>query len=85
MIYRFPAVFEQDKEDEKYINVVFPDLLGVVTFGEGMEDAVNMAKDVLLTMLEYDYIRNSNASTLEQTKSNFPGKQVLMVEVDYNG
>ena len=85
MIYRFPAVFEQDKEDEKYINVVFPDLLGVVTFGEGMEDAVNMAKDVLLTMLEYDYIRNSNASTLEQTKSNFPDKQVLMVEVDYNG
>ena len=85
MIYKFPAIFEQDKEDSKYINVVFPDLLGVVTFGEGMENAMEMAKDVLVSMLEYDYIRDSKASTLEETQCNFPDKQVLMVEVEYYG
>lgn len=85
MIYKFPAIFEQDKEDEKYINVTFPDLLGVVTFGEGIENAIEMAKDVLISMLEYDYVRNSKSSTLEETQNNFPDKQVLMVEVEYNG
>lgn len=85
MVYKFPAIFEQDKEEEKFINVTFPDLLGVVTFGEGMDNALEMAKDVLISMLEYDYIRNSKASTLEETQNNFPDKQVLMVEVEYNG
>ena len=85
MIYKFPAIFEQDKEEPKYINVTFPDLLGVVTFGEGLQNAIEMAKDVLLTMLEYDYIRNTPAKSLEQTQNNFPDKQVLMVEVEYNG
>ena len=85
MTYKFPAIFERDLEDEKYINVTFPDLLGVVTFGEGMENAMEMAKDVLLSMLEYDYIRNSKASSIEETQNNFPNKEIQLVEVEYNG
>lgn len=82
MVYKFPAIFEQDSENNQLINVTFPDLLGVVTFGEGMDNALEMAKDVLLSMLEYDYIKNAKASSLEETKANFPDKEIIMVEVE---
>ena len=40
----YPALLS---EEGKYVNVRFPDLPGCNTFGEGYEDAVNSAKDVL--------------------------------------
>ncbi len=82
MKYSFPAVFEKDKENPKFINVTFPDLMGVVTFGEGMDDARFMAKDVLTSMLEFDYVKNTKPTSLEQTKLNFEGKIVELVEVE---
>ena len=85
MKYSFPAIFEQDKEDKEFINVTFPDLWGVVTCGKGMEEAKLMAKDVLLNMLQFDYIRETKSKGLEQTKANFPNKTVELVEVEYNG
>lgn len=82
MKYRFPAIFEQDLENPQYINVTIPDIIGAVTFGEGEEEAMNMAKDLLKSMLEFDYVKNTNPSTLEQTQKNFPDKKILMVEVE---
>ena len=82
MKYSFPAIFEKDKSDAKFINVTFPDLMGVVTFGEGMEDARKMAKDVLCSMLDFDYIKNTKPTSLEKTKQNFKGKIVELVEVE---
>ena len=35
----YPAIFRVDGEDNKFINVSFPDIFGGVTFGEGMKDA----------------------------------------------
>ncbi len=82
MKYSFPAVFEKDKQDPKLINVTFPDLMGVVTFGEGMKEARFMAKDVLISMLEFDYVKNTKPTSLEKTKLNFPNKFVELVEVE---
>lgn len=82
MKYSFPAIFEEDKEDPKLINVTFPDIMGAVTFGEGEDDAMFMAKDLLLLMLEEDYVKNIKPKTLQETKNNFPDKKVLLVEVE---
>lgn len=82
MKYTFPAIFEKDKENPKLINVTFPDLMGVVTFGEGMDDARAMAKDVLLSMLDFDYVKNTKPTSLEKTKENFKDKTVELVEVE---
>ena len=85
MKYSFPAIFEEDKQDKESINVVFPDLWGVVTCGKGMDEARFMAKDVLKSMLQFEYIRETKSKGLEQTKVNFPDKTVELVEVEYNG
>ena len=85
MKYSFPAIFEQDKQDKNFINVIFPDLWGVVTCGKDMEEARLMAKDVLQSMLQFDYIRETKSKGLEQTKANFPDKTIELVEVEYNG
>ena len=85
MKYSFPAIFKQDQENKTLINVTFPDLMGVVTFGKGEEDAMSMAKDVLISMLQFDYVKNTKPSSLEQTKQNFPNENIKIVEVEYNG
>ncbi|MDE5758645.1 MAG: type II toxin-antitoxin system HicB family antitoxin [Allobaculum sp.] len=53
MNYIFPAIFE--KEDQFY-NVSFPDLKGCLTFGEGEQEAYQMAADALATMIEGSYL-----------------------------
>ena len=80
MKYSFPAIFRVDEENSKFVNVVFPDIPGAVTFGEGMENARYMAKDCLVTMEEY--VRVTPASTLTETQKNFPDDIVEMVEVE---
>lgn len=82
MKYSFPAIFEKDLVDDKFINVTFPDLLGAVTFGEGEEDALAMAKDLLITMLDYEYIRTTTPKSLEETQKLFPNKKIILVEVE---
>ena len=82
MKYSFPAIFEEDAEDPKLINVTIPDIIGAVTFGEGEEEAMNMAKDLLKSMLEFDYVKNTKPTSLEQTQQNFPDKKIVMVEVE---
>ena len=84
MKYSFPAIFERDKEDPSLYNVDFPDLWGVVTCGDGLEDARFMAKDVLKLSLEFEYIRETKPKSLEETKANFPDKHVELVEVEFD-
>ena len=80
MKYSFPAIFRIDNEDDRYINVVFPDIYGAVTFGENMEDAMHMAKDLLIAM--EDELKVSTPTSLEETRNNFPEDIVEMVEVE---
>ena len=46
-LVEYPAIFRKDEENPVYINVSFPDIFAGNTFGEGMEDAMYMAKDLL--------------------------------------
>ena len=75
----YPAIFE--KEDECY-NVTVPDIFGGVTCGEGLEDAIYMAKDMIKLMLTQATGQCFAPKTLEETQRNFPGKLVLLVEVE---
>ena len=82
MKYAYPAIFRVDKDDNKYINVSFPDLMGMVTCGEGMDDALFMAKDLLTLAMGIDYLRDTPPTSLEATCANFPDAEIIMVEVD---
>lgn len=46
--YIFPALFEAGYEDEQGYTVTFPDLLGCITEGDTLEEAIYMAKDASL-------------------------------------
>lgn len=82
MKYSFPAIFEPDTKNPNFINVTIPDIIGAVTFGEGAENAMIMAKDLLKSMLQFEYVRNTNPTSFEQTQRNFPNKKIVMVEVE---
>ena len=84
MKYSFPAIFERDKDNSEFVNVTFPDLWGVVTFGKDLDNVRFMAKDVLKTMLKFEYIRETMPKTLSETKANFPDKLEELVEVEFD-
>ena len=75
----YPAIF--DKEDDFY-NVIVPDIFGGVTCGEGYENAVYMAKDMIKIMLTEAPGQCFPPKSLEETKKNFPNKLVVMIEVE---
>lgn len=78
----YPALFTVDKKDPAWINVSFPDIWGGVTCGQGMDDALYMAKDLLKLMLETAPIQCEKPHSLEETKANFPDRVVMMVTVE---
>ncbi|WP_432702701.1 type II toxin-antitoxin system HicB family antitoxin [Lysinibacillus sphaericus] len=49
--YYFPAIFDPDTDNENGFTVTFPDLPGCITEGSDMDEAVYMAKDVLVGFL----------------------------------
>lgn len=49
--YIFPAIFDPGDDGEDGYTVTFPDLLGCITEGDDMEEAVFMAKDALAGFL----------------------------------
>lgn len=79
--YAYPAVFSVDEEDPKYINVRFPDIIGGFTFGEGMEDAIYMAKDILTMKLTDSKHQCYPPSNIEEIKKEYPKDTVMMIEV----
>jgi predicted RNase H-like HicB family nuclease len=50
-MYRYPAVFEEDEKN--MYSISFPDLEGVFSCGDSIEDALYMAKDCLGGYLQY--------------------------------
>lgn len=86
MKYVFPAVFIEEKSETDgivYVNVKFPDIMGCVTFGESLEEAVKMAKDALLCAVENGFLDHSKPTPKEKIQSLFPDNIVLDIEVEY--
>lgn len=82
MKYVYPALFEPDSDDSELINVTFPDIIGGATFGRGKGDALAMAKDLLRVMLTDAPAQCYEPKNLEETKKDFPGAEIIMVEVE---
>ena len=85
MKYHFYALLE--KED-KFYNVSFPDLPGANTFGENLEDAIDMASDALgghLLVMEDDHDYIPNPTNYHDLARNLKSQQQLqLVKVDTN-
>lgn len=79
MKYYYYAILEPEKH---YYNVTFPDLPGVNTFGEGIEEALDMASDALgghLLVCENDNDTLPEASTFDDLVSHLEVKQQLQL------
>ena len=81
VLYRYPAIFTQDPEDPKIISVQFPDIYPGVTFGEGFDDAMYMAKDLLTLMLTTARKQCFPPSSEESIRKDFPTGDIVYVEV----
>lgn len=81
----YPAVFIADLEDPNSINVTFPDIFGGVTCGQGFEDAVRMAEDLLATMLDCAPAQCYEPSSVEKVRKLFPeAEEVLLISPRYH-
>ena len=69
------------EEETDGFNVTIPDIFGGVTCAENYESAIEMAKDLILLMLNEAPGQCFSPKSLEETKNNFPDKQIVMVEV----
>ena len=78
-IISYPAIFE--KEDDGY-NVTIPDIFGGVTCGFSYEDAIMMAKDMVLLMLKEAPGQCMPPKSFEETKANFPNSLIVMIDVE---
>lgn len=78
----YPAIFYKDHEDNAFINVSFPNIIAAYTFGEGMDDAIFMAKDLLKLMVETALEQCFKPSSLEEIKIDYPNKEVIFVEIN---
>ena len=74
----YPATFEQDGN---YILVQFPDIPVAMTQGDSIEQAYEMAEEVLGVALE-DQKEAPKASTVKEIQEAFPDKQVALIGVD---
>ena len=72
MEYIYPAVFTIDEEEPKYINVRFPNIMGAFTFGEGMDDALFMAEDLLRLYITEIPKQCFPPSSLEEVRKEYP-------------
>ncbi|MBB5355249.1 putative RNase H-like HicB family nuclease [Anoxybacillus mongoliensis] len=84
-VYQFYAIIQKDEEDGGYI-VTFPDLDNCFTYGETLVEAVEMAEDVLLTVLDYMEEIGEDipiASSVEKLKGLLPsGASLVSIEID---
>ena len=79
--YIYPAIFQ--KEGEMY-NISFPDLPDALTFGENLEDALYMAKDMLgiyLYSLEEDGVNIPEPTFPNEIKVKSKDEFVQLIEV----
>lgn len=85
MRYDFYTILEQEGT---FYNVTFPDLPGAITFGEGIEEAVDMAIDALgghLLVMEDDNDEIPKPSDFHTLARELDGHQQLqLITVDTN-
>ncbi|WP_088810727.1 MULTISPECIES: type II toxin-antitoxin system HicB family antitoxin [Listeria] len=74
----YPITLEQDG---KYILVDFPDIPTATTQGETLEEAFEMAEEILGFSLE-DYDTFPKASTIKEVSTSFPDKDVALIGLD---
>ena len=76
------AVFEKTSEA---IEVHFPDLKGCVTFGDNMEEAFEMATDVLAGWLQESEPQFIKApSDFETIKSHYTSENIFIMRIPIN-
>jgi len=76
------AVFEKTSEA---IEVHFPDLKGCVTFGDNMEEAFEMAMDVLAGWLQESEPQFIKApSDFETIKSHYASENIFIMRIPIN-
>lgn len=68
------------KEDDAYI-VEIPDLERCYTQGYSMEEAIEMAEDVLAIRLEDEKNKNIKASNFKTMESKYGGKGVYIMKI----
>lgn len=74
----YPATFTQDGE---YIFVEFPDVEGAFTQGENIQEAYEMAEEVLGVILA-DSKNYPLASSVQEITQSYPNSDVALVGVD---
>lgn len=85
--YYFPAIFDPGTDNEQGFTITFPDLPGCITEGSNMDEAIYMAKDVLVGFLygmeeDGEEIPDaSNPSSIELPKGAFIS--IIEVRTDY--
>lgn len=70
------------EDDGSAINVVFPDVMGLVTFGVDEEEAITMAEDALSTAVDCGFCEGCTPSSVEKLKTLFPQYKVVWIEVE---
>ena len=82
MIYRFPALLYEDKDEPGFTVISFPDLLGVGSECEfGKEEET--AKEVLhLVLSSAPHYRLMNPTDVKYLKQYYPDCRVIIVEVE---
>ncbi|UPQ85106.1 type II toxin-antitoxin system HicB family antitoxin [Ignavigranum ruoffiae] len=76
----YPATFEKGSQ---YYVVMFPDIPAAMTQGETIEEAYEMASEVLGAVLE-DYKEFPKPSSMDQIKLQYPNKDVALIGIDLN-
>ena len=79
----YPAIFHKAESNESGFWIEFPDIDGVFTEGNDMDEAMNMAKDCLDLMLSCyidECIKFPKPSSLEDIKTKYPNEIVKLVE-----
>lgn len=84
MRYAYPAIFteEQTESRGKVYTVEFPDILGCVTEGESIPDAIEMAREALTGCIISMQTRNEpipEATLLRDVRCN--GGSVHLIEI----
>lgn len=74
----YPAIFTPDSE---YIVVTFPDVPEAITQGKDIQEAYEMAVEVLGFALE-DYEEYPQASSVSDLKEQYPNADIALIGID---
>lgn len=74
----YPALFTQDGD---YILVTFPDIPEAITQGKDIQEAFEMATEVLGFALE-DYKEHPKPTSPSDLKEQFPDSYIALIQID---